>query len=335
MADAQSDAEKVRDAPFQASLSQLQARWSSADCKQIRQKRLAKLGGTPASAGSPSSSKPETPTPTDASTPPAPRPSSSATPTPEVSKPSEASNPFVQLGIKPQSSPSKITISPKPTVPQKRDGGESVRPAARPADNIETWTDTTLSAIFRVTLESGNRNDLHGNTLYSLGSLRGELEEQGSPLRLSTELLDQVVLATAGDLTIGEPLDYLLGCWKRVSRALRSTKSDQTERLAVIQEARRICMNYCIYAVTMPDLFGREPSDENVLAKHLLVDPDSDRGICHDFINEAVSRLSGEDADSVKEMLVGAAEQLSKELAQKSMNDDYKPYVMVRRKRVI
>jgi len=103
--------------------------------------------------------------------------------------------------------------------------------------------------------------------------------------------------------------------------------STEDPKYDILKEARRLCMSYCIFAITMPDMFGQETTPINPLAKHLLVDPEHDRGICHDFLSEAVSRFSED--DSIRDALVGAVEQLSQELSKKSMNDDYKLYVQV------
>lgn len=61
----------------------------------------------------------------------------------------------------------------------------------------------------------------------------------------------------------------------------------------------------------------------------MLVDPEDDRGICHDFLTEAVSRF--EEDESTKEALVEAVVELSRQLASMSMNDNYKPYILVSR----
>ena len=42
---------------------------------------------------------------------------------------------------------------------------------------------------------------------------------------------------------------------------------------------------------------------------------------------EATSRM--QEDDSIREILVNAVEDLSVQLAEKSMNDDYKPYISV------
>ena len=65
----------------------------------------------------------------------------------------------------------------------------------------------------------------------------------------------------------------------------------------------------------------------NPLIPHLLLAPDEERGIDHDFLVEAISRFP--DDESVKDAIVGAVEDLSRRLARMTMNDDYKPYVAV------
>lgn len=75
------------------------------------------------------------------------------------------------------------------------------------------------------------------------------------------------------------------------------------------------------------DILRLEPPVSNPLTPHLLVDPEDDRGLCHEFLNEAVSRFSED--ETVKEALVGAIEELSRQLSKMTMNDNYKPYVLV------
>jgi ubiquitin conjugation factor E4 B len=104
-------------------------------------------------------------------------------------------------------------------------------------------------------------------------------------------------------------------------------------KYTVLREARRLCFNYCIFAVTLPDIFGEDPDPiVSPLAEYLLADPDSDRGLCHDFISEAVSRFEDpENGAEIKNALVLAMEQLSGQLSNLSMNDDYKPYMLAMR----
>lgn len=84
-------------------------------------------------------------------------------------------------------------------------------------------------------------------------------------------------------------------------------------------------------AAYLPLEIRLEPSESNPLTPHLLVDPEDDRGLCHEFLSEAVSRFPED--ETVKEALVGAIEELSRQLSKLTMNDDYKPYVLVSRTR--
>jgi len=64
------------------------------------------------------------------------------------------------------------------------------------------------------------------------------------------------------------------------------------------------------------------------LASHLLLDPEDDKGVDFEFIGEAVKRF--EEDDSIKPAFIAAVEELSAELSNKDVNDDYKPYAIVR-----
>jgi ubiquitin conjugation factor E4 B len=63
----------------------------------------------------------------------------------------------------------------------------------------------------------------------------------------------------------------------------------------------------------------------NPLVEHILSDPESDSGICYDFLTEASSRF--EEDESIKEAMVSAIEELSKQLATKSMLGEERVYV--------
>ena len=62
---------------------------------------------------------------------------------------------------------------------------------------------------------------------------------------------------------------------------------------------------------------------------HLLVDePEDDKYVDPDFLTEAIERFPED--DTVRDALVGAVEELSRQLAVMNMNNDYKPYILVR-----
>lgn len=72
---------------------------------------------------------------------------------------------------------------------------------------------------------------------------------------------------------------------------------------------------------------SQEVPETNPLVPHMLVDPEDDRGVCHEFFAEAISRF--QEDDMAQKALVGAVEDLSRQLAQMTMNANYKPYVLV------
>ncbi|KAL9098844.1 MAG: hypothetical protein Q9163_005565 [Psora crenata] len=308
----------------------------------IRTKRLAKLGNqapTQINATGESASNHATGSQTVRSDPPnATSPQATGHPqeTPKINiasspTPSSKENPFPQLGMKqPNDEVPTISITPQRRVaPQERERSSSnARPSSRAGETLEQWEDRTLRNIFRVTLGPGEKHDSHGHPLHYLEGTRAELEESGQQLRLSTTLLDQALLeATSDPGKHSNPLQYLLACWKRVSRQFRALKKygDEDPKFKIAKEARRLCMSYCIFAVTMPDMFDWEPPERNPLTPHLLTDPEGDLGIDHDFLTEAVLRFAED--DTIQSALVGAVEDLSRQLAKMSMNDDYKPYI--------
>ncbi|RYO32761.1 Ubiquitin conjugation factor [Alternaria arborescens] len=317
--DAMSDADKVSPP---ASLPS--KRHADDDISQIRAKRLAKLGG-PATPNGPSRPPSTAPEAASSSTS-LPKPTESQAPRPKPQpEPTSSSNPFSQLGVKTDEPPKKrITIKP----------AASNSPAPQPAQKApelsrEAWEDRTLSNIFRITLDEAHTQDAHGHKLYFASGAKSDLEDEGRPVRLSTDLLDSVILEAASSQTQGSALEYLMSCWKRVSKVLKNLTNKTGPRFDVVKEARRLCFSYCIFAATMPDMFGEEAPAENALADRLLLGPDDERGICYEFLTEASQRI-GED-DMIREALVGAMEDVSRRLSTVSMNGDYKPHMLILR----
>lgn len=124
---------------------------------------------------------------------------------------------------------------------------------------MEQWEGRILGNLFRITLWEEHRHDAHGNHLQFLGSTRLDLEESGQSVRLNVAMLDQALLEAASNLKQGTtPLDFLLECWKRVSRQYKVLRKAREEdpKFVIVKEARRLCMSYCIFAITMPYMFG-------------------------------------------------------------------------------
>lgn len=65
----------------------------------------------------------------------------------------------------------------------------------------------------------------------------------------------------------------------------------------------------------------------SALADHLLVNQEDDNGVCHEFLKEFERRCK--DDESAQEAMADAIRDLSRRLAKITMNDDYKPYMLV------
>lgn len=121
------------------------------------------------------------------------------------------------------------------------------------------WENRVLSTIFRLTLDPATIQDSCGNRLHFVAGVRSDLKEQHQRIMLATAVLDQAILEAASGLEEKvTPLDYLLRCWKRVMQQLRNFKGPNLEesKLSILKEAKRLCMSYCCFAVTMPEMFG-------------------------------------------------------------------------------
>ncbi|KAE9977605.1 hypothetical protein EG328_001978 [Venturia inaequalis] len=298
------------------------------DAERIRARRLAKLGGNSSSNERPSPSSTTTLKPSS----PAPSPSQTPQPLPHQAESKPA----------PRQSVSPAQASPKPAAPSSggiriHSGAADTEPTSKRnkvggAVTIETWEHRTLCSIFRITLDEEQKTDTSGARLNYLPGVRSDLEAESAELRINKNNLDQALVEAGSNAAEGKCFPYLLACWKRVMRQLRgpAKRDDPTgEKMAILQEAKRICMSYCIFAVTMPEMFGEEPSASNPITDALLRDSDCDAGICPDFLKEATERFAED--DGIKEALVQAVEQLSQDASKKTMNDSFKPHVQALR----
>ncbi|TKX22190.1 ubiquitin conjugation factor E4 [Elsinoe australis] len=320
---------------------------AESDADKIRNKRLAKLGGggsssqKPPKSASPSNSASDLPsTSNGAATPSSPSTSSTAKASPAASPKPGQQNPFSQLGLKPKESSEvkpkpKINITSSQPTPQKRDQEGQSRPRAQPEKDepIEDWEDRTVSHIFRISLKEDVKKDAHGRSLFFLRVLKGDLEDEKQPLKFDVGQLDQAI-TEAGTLAAKsreDTFDYLLGCWKRVSRIIRGMRSTEPDnpKFVAVKEARRLCMSYCMFACSMPEMFDAPSRITNPMADHLLAEPESDAGIDPDFLGEITSRF--DEDDSYREVMVSAIEQLSSRLSSLTMNDNYKPFMIALR----
>ncbi|KAL6357451.1 hypothetical protein LRP88_07618 [Fusarium phalaenopsidis] len=314
-------------------------------CKvQIRARRLAKLGtSTPASSKSDENKAPgpESSNPSRTSTP---KPQTTSTDssrpkinvTPSVPSSSSAANPFTKLVAKtenqsePSSSTGSFRVNRKRQASEIDDAVPAGRPSPRPSnsqpESDEAYADRVLSQIFRITVDPHNMSS-HGHRLVFLPNLNQELNDSGEPLKLSAASLDQALMEAAGAWPQDKPLmNYFLPCWKRAVKAATQFKATEGPRFEVHSEAKRLCMSNCLFALTMPDLYGRDPDPRHdTLVPYLLKGVLDDNGLCFNFIQEAIKRF--DDDDAIPALFNDAMVQISSKLGTLSMNDDYKPYV--------
>ncbi|KAI1410056.1 ubiquitin conjugation factor E4 [Hypoxylon sp. FL1857] len=322
--------------------------------EQIRQKRLAKLGAlasanntktedatksdpsaSSTSTSSPAANAPNSTSPNQENKKPSSLPSHQANPTSSSPSPTQTqtqtqtqtetqtqtppSNPFSQLGVKNKTESGDSTT------------GDSATPSKKMLtsreESLESWSHHVLSDVFRVTLEETQTHDHRGNRLIYLPELKAELEQSGDPIKLTASSIDAAILEAARHVPANRPLlDYLLPCWKRVVRANKPARPLTPERQAVLSEAKRLCMSNCIFALTMPEYFGRDPNpSHDSLVPYLLRHHDNEDGICLDFFAEAVSRIPED--DSIAPIFTDAMVRMSGRLASMTMNDDYKPFI--------
>ncbi|KAM3449632.1 hypothetical protein MY3296_006716 [Beauveria thailandica] len=320
---------------------------------QIRARRLAKLGAPKpqpqqddsgsSSPGGQVSAKPSTADPSSASA--ASRKKINITPA--AAAPARSGpNPFTQLGLNKQSdAKSPVAGSPgratSPASPRKRslqeiDGGCAASNAAAPprkqtvpsqaAETDEQYENRILTNIFRLSVDPHRMSTPTGVRLTFLPNLNEELNEAGEPMRLSTATLDQAIIEACTNWPHDKPLmGYLLPCWKRaVKQAAQKTGSSTRQQLH--EEAKRLCMSNCLFAITMPDLYGRLANpNHDTIAPQLLRGPTDENGICLDFISEAIKRFDEDDA--IPDVFNDAMVRISSQLALSSMNDNYKPHV--------
>ncbi|KAJ3523066.1 hypothetical protein NM208_g12594 [Fusarium decemcellulare] len=257
--------------------------------------------------------------------------------TPSAPGSSSGSNPFTKLGVKsgaqsePSSSTGSFRVNRKRLASEIDDAVSADRPSPRPtnspAESDEAYADRTLSQIFRITVDPHNMTNSHGHRLIFLPSLNQELNDSGESLKLSVNTLDQALMEAAGTWPQDKPLmNYFLPCWKRAVKSSTQFKTTEGPRFEVHEEAKRLCMSSCLFALTMPDLYGREPNPKHdTLMPFLLKGVQDDGGLCFNFIQEAIKRF--DDDEAFPTLFNDAMVQISTKLGTMSMDEDYKPYI--------
>lgn len=176
-------------------------------------------------------------------------------------------NPFAKLAARPSPGASTPTVrneSARGTLkrPRAEDEQENARPTPRKTatpseETIEEYEHRTLSAIFRITLDPNQKVDSSNHRLIYLPNLRQELEDENAIMKITIDRLDSAIQEACSTVPHTKPvLDYLLPCWKRVLKVLKSLRGYATAKDNIVKEAKRLCMSNCIFAVEVPELFG-------------------------------------------------------------------------------
>ncbi|KOS21891.1 Ubiquitin conjugation factor E4 [Escovopsis weberi] len=308
---------------------------------QIRARRVNKLSGdsssqsaenrTQESQQTPSSSAPSRPQSTGASETKKKPETNKATPPATTPSGQSSSNPFSQLAVDPGRSSEAAGSSGTPRLNRKRtvsqvdDGllatSPQCKPTPAPPESDEDYIDRVLSQTFRVSVDPHRMKTAQGNhRLIFLPNLNQELNENKDPLKLTIANLDQAIIEACTALPHSKQLmDYLLPCWKRTLKAAASAKSAGGARAKAVEEAKRLCMSNCLFALTMPVLYGREdPPEYGALAPYILRGVNDTEGIDFEFYQEAIKRFDEDEAFPA--LFTDAMVTIAKKLASQSMH---------------
>ncbi|PHH65787.1 hypothetical protein CDD81_1514 [Ophiocordyceps australis] len=273
--------------------------------EQIRARRLEKLG-TPASKPSDQASEPSSSQP------------SSMEPKKINIVPAAASNPFKQLNMadaQPKPPPASIVPPRKPH-------------AVMPESDAD-YAHRVLSSIFRFSVDPHHMSSPEGHRLMFLSNLNQDLNNAGDALKLTAGILDQAIIEACSNLPVDKPVfDYLLRCWKRAVavKAAAPAKTVSQAHQDVQDEAKRLCMSNCLFALTMPALYSRNPNpDHDTLVPYLLRGVSDDDGLDTEFIREAIKRF--DDDEAFPALFTNAMITISRRLSRLTLSDDYKPHV--------
>lgn len=268
---------------MQHAVARIIATFSNTPFLQIRLRRLAMLGSSARRSSANEADNTTTPQPSSAASPPSQMPpqtetSEPAAPmvkinvTPAVEPAQSSPNPFTQLGVQStQLSGDQPASAGSPRPSRKRhatevDHGDSAsaprKDSPQPAqqqrqDSDEDYAHRVLSQIFRVSVDPHHMSNVQGQRLVFLPNLNHELNDSGDPLKLSISTLDQAIIEACNNWPPAYPLfDYLLPCWKRAVKAASTARNVSPQRQEVLEEAKRLCMSNCLFALTMPALYG-------------------------------------------------------------------------------
>jgi ubiquitin conjugation factor E4 B len=191
-------------------------------------------------------------------------------------------------------------------------------------ETVDQYSDRLLTQIFRVTVDPQQTIDSNGHRLLFLEGTSQELIDEGVPLQLTKERLDSALMEASSLQSHGAPLlSYLLPCFKRAHKALTLSKEGPGEKREVLQEAKRLAVSHCLFALTLPDLFGRPEADDVV--PFLLRSVEHEDSLPPEFVKEAIDRF--DEDEQYPAIFANAMATMSKSLALLTMGREYRPYV--------
>ncbi|CCJ31148.1 unnamed protein product [Pneumocystis jirovecii] len=161
-----------------------------------------------------------------------------------------------------------------------------------------------------------------------LSVLRQELIDELQEPVICIDTLDRVILTRLSIPSPCRPFDYLVACWKRsvaIEKMIRKS-ADVEAKMGVIEEAKRLFVSYSGLSITFPEMFELQQPPVDFATK-LLEELDTSDGIPFNFIKALVYQFDKEGtlADLFGETVI----ELSNRLSQKTILDNYQPYIKV------
>ncbi|KAG5519150.1 hypothetical protein PMAC_002238 [Pneumocystis sp. 'macacae'] len=197
------------------------------------------------------------------------------------------------------------------------------------SENNETfilWQSATLGKILQVTLDE--KTYLKTPDYMFLSALRQELIDESLEPVISVDTLDRVILTRLSMASPSKPFDYLISCWKRsvaMEKVIRKSV-DAEAKMDVIKEAKRLFVSYSGLSITFPEMFEHQQPPIDFATK-LLEELDSSDGIPFDFIKALVYQFDEE--GTLADLFGETVLELSNRLSQKTILDNYQPYIKV------
>lgn len=106
-------------------------------------------------------------------------------------------------------------------------------------------------------MDPDQKVDASNHRLIFLPNLRQELEEDDARIVITQDRLSDAITEAVSTIPHNKAaLDYLLPCWKRVTKALKGLRGYANAKDETLKEAKRLCMSNCIFAATLPELYG-------------------------------------------------------------------------------